>query len=300
MSRPWQYGDAPYVEIPHKHSRSGYQWRFHWELILDEAKYLVDASDGMTLRQLYYRLVSAQFLPNVQAAYSGLSRTSAQARRDGWFPSLIDQGREIARPASWKDAETAQQQLRDQFRIDRTEGQPYNLYIAVEKNALKRLLISWFDAKGLPVIALGGYGSQTIADDAYIDAMERNKDNGKENVLIYGHDFDGDGEDLARDFIKRSGCWHEVNRVALTILQVVERNLPVNPGKATSPRSKGFNAKYAEVFERLGVDSMQVELDALPPADLRTLYEEAVDGYWDEDAYEAALVREAEERDKIA
>ena len=308
-SRTWQYGDSPYVRIPHSRSRTGYQYRFHWDRILDEAKYLVEQSDGMTLRQLYYRLVSVQLIPNVQAAYSGLSRMSARARRERWFPPLIDQGREIARRAAWESAEEAQRQLRQQFRIDRTEGQPYNLYVAVEKNALKRLLISWFEDKGLPVIALGGYGSQTIADDANIDAMDRHEGNGKENVLIYGHDFDGDGEDLARDFIKRAGCFHQIHQVGLTLLQVIERSLPVNPGKETSPRTKGFNAKYRELigpeqWDKLlaayGVKSMQVELDALPPTDLRLLYEQAVAEYWDDDAYQAALDREQEERDKIA
>ena len=300
--RTWTHGDAPWVEVPskRKNSKTGYEYRFHWERILSEAEMLVHDSDGMTLRQLYYRLVSAQLLPNVQAAYSGLSRTSARARREEGFPSLIDQGREIARPFGWDTAAEAEAWLKDRFRIDRTEGQPYNLYVAVEKNALKRLLISWFHPFGLPIIALGGYGSQTIADDVYIDATKRQQQNEKPNVLVYGHDFDGDGEDLARDFIKRTGCWDEIHRVALDIQQVITYNLPVNPGKETSPRTKGFNRKYREIFDRLGVESMQVELDALPPATLRTLYEDVVANYWDNDAYDAAMDREQIESDKIS
>jgi hypothetical protein len=40
-----------------------------------------------TLRQLFYRLVAAQLIPNTDQAYRGLSRTTAEARRAGEFPS---------------------------------------------------------------------------------------------------------------------------------------------------------------------------------------------------------------------
>ena len=49
----------------------------------------------MTLRQLFYRLVSAQVIPNSQGAYKRLSALTAEARRDGDFPALIDRGRTI-------------------------------------------------------------------------------------------------------------------------------------------------------------------------------------------------------------
>jgi hypothetical protein len=48
----------------------------------------------VTLRQLFYRLVSAQVIPNSQAAYKRLSSLTAEARRNGDFPALIDRGRD--------------------------------------------------------------------------------------------------------------------------------------------------------------------------------------------------------------
>jgi hypothetical protein len=53
---------------------------------------------GVTLRQLYYRLVAAQLIPNTQNAYTSLSRNTARARREGRFPRLIDLGRQVDRP----------------------------------------------------------------------------------------------------------------------------------------------------------------------------------------------------------
>ena len=41
---------------------------------------------------------------------------------------------------------------------------------------------------------------------------------------------------------------------------------------------------------------VQVELDALPPDVLRALYADAIAEFWNDDAHEAALEREAAER----
>jgi hypothetical protein len=44
---------------------------------------------------------------------------------------------------------------------------------------------------------------------------------------------------------------------------------------------------------------VQVELEALPSGVLRDLYRDAIDPYWDADAYKAALAREAADRDRL-
>ena len=51
----------------------------------------------MTLRQLFYRLVAAEILPNTRVAYQTLSARPAAARRNGSFPALIDRTRRIHR-----------------------------------------------------------------------------------------------------------------------------------------------------------------------------------------------------------
>jgi hypothetical protein len=67
-----------------------------WPTILQHAATIVRGYDtGVTLRQLFYRLVSDQTLPNNLSAYNKLSVASAKARREGWFPDLIDTQRTI-------------------------------------------------------------------------------------------------------------------------------------------------------------------------------------------------------------
>jgi len=73
-----------------------------WPSIITRATEIVRSYDtGVTLRQLFYRLVSEKLIPNTESAYKRLSHLTAQARRAGTFPRLIDNGRYIHRPLSW-------------------------------------------------------------------------------------------------------------------------------------------------------------------------------------------------------
>src|SRR5438105_4047401 len=184
------------------------EYRYNWPLILGEAAGIVRSygeDAGVTLRQLFYRLVASERLPNTQQAYGSLSAQSAEARRGlskfyvGTFPTLMDRGRDIDRPHQWETAELAGEWLAERFMVDRSATQPVNLYVVVEKNALRSQLLQWFAPLGLPVIALGGYPSQTLADQVYEDANTRPR-KGKPNICIYAGDFDADGQDIARDF----------------------------------------------------------------------------------------------------
>lgn len=104
-------------------------------------------------------------------------------------------------------------------------------------------------------------------------------------VLVYAGDFDPSGEDILRDFVERTGyCWTEVKRVAVNADQIDEYGLVPQPGKRTDSRAAGFVARHGQL--------VQVEVEALDPADLRRLYETATFSYWDESTYEAVLERE--------
>lgn len=274
---------------------------YNWQEILPHAATVVRSyeSTGVTLRQLYYRLVAAEMLPNTQQAYSSLSERSAEARREGWFPSLIDNGRGIDRPNLWESAADAGRWLADQYMQDRARTQPVNVYVGVEKNGLKAQLFNWFSPMGLPVFACGGYASQSLADEVYEDTRQGDR-KGKPNVLIYAGDFDADGEDIPRDFAERAGCFDEVVRCALIPAQVEEFRLPPQPGKWSSARARGFAEKYADLFEDVyGLDLVQIELDALPPDDLRAIYTDAIAGHFDMDLFHEEVADERVERAKV-
>jgi hypothetical protein len=253
-----------------------------WPAIVARAAVIAASYDTpVTLRQLFYRLVAEQALPNTQVAYKTLSARTAEARREDGFPELADRGREIHRLAAWGSPQTAMAALIAQYRLDRTQGQDVSLYLAVEKAGLVSQLEAWFSDLGVPILALGGYSSQS-----YVDVVVRDADmSERPAVLLYAGDFDPSGEDIDRDFTSRCGCFDEVVRVALDRDQVEEYHLPPNPGKATDPRAVGFVARHGKL--------VQVELDALAPDLLHQLFADAVARFWDTSAFEAALASEA-------
>ena len=146
-------------------------------------------------------------------------------------------------------------------RITRSRASCPLVRAAYRKAGMVIQLQSWFGHLGIPVLALGGYSSQTYVDDVAWDAQRQ----GRDAILLYAGDFDPSGEDIDRDFEERSDCWDEVIRVALTAGQVRQFGLPPNPGKATDSRAAGFIARHGAL--------VLVELDALDPDDLRRLYQ---------------------------
>lgn len=261
----------------------------HWDgVILPKAALLVAGYDTrVTLRQLFYRLVSKGLLRNATPEYTQLSKRTADLRRTDEFPALIDRTREIIRRPSWTSPEDALAALKYQYRRDRTEGQPYSIYLGVEKAGIIEQLRLWFgDDLGIPILPLGGYSSESFEREiiTHADGYDR------PSVLLYAGDLDPEGEDIERNF-RRHTDFDEFRKVALTLEQAEQYELPPMPGKPKSSRAAGFIEKYGRLF--------QIEVDALDPNVLRELFAEAIAEYWDDDAYQAVLEREALEREQL-
>lgn len=259
--------------------------RTNWSEVLDHAANIVATytDTSVTLRQLFYRLVADGTLDNTTSRYKTLSARTAEARRAGTFPDLIDRTRSIHVARTFDSPEEATDWLARIYRRDRTEGQPWSVYLGVEKAGLVQQLDRWFGEYGIPIVPLGGYASQSYVDEVAEDVDSSNCP----SVLLYGGDFDPSGVDIDRDFTERVGRFDEVVRVALNASQVEEYQLPPQMGKSSDSRAAAFIEEHGEL--------VQVELDALDPTDLRALYAEALEEFWDESAYQQSLARE--ERD---
>lgn len=262
--------------------------RLSWPAIIEEAARIAQSFDTLvTLRQLFYRLVSASLIRNSTPTYATLSARTAAARREGGFPKLIDRGRSIHRFQTYASPEAALRETRECYRRDRTEGQDVSIYLGVEKNGIVEQLESWYGDLGVPILALGGYASQTYVDDVRADIERQDR----RAVLIYAGDFDPSGEDISRDFLHRVGTFDEVRHIAVDSEQIAKYDLAEMPGKTTDTRASGFVAKHGRLC--------QVELDALDPDVLRALYQEAIGDLWDGAAYADILAVEAEERGSL-
>jgi hypothetical protein len=262
--------------------------RLNWPDILKHGKKIVDSSViGVTLRKLFYKLFSAGILPNTSSSYKTLSDRTAKARRARTFPRLLDRTRAIIRRNEFSSAGGALATLIRCYSHDRDADQSHSLYLGVEKRGIEDLLQHWFGNMGIPILPLGGYASQTFADDVHDDIEEQ----GRPSVLIYAGDYDPSGKDISRDFIERVGNFDKVIRVALDYGQVRKFKLPEAPHKENDSR----NASFLESEGHL----MQVELDALEDEDLKKLYAEAIAKFWNPKIANRILESEARERRRL-
>jgi hypothetical protein len=278
--------------------------RLSWPPIVARAAEIVESYDiPVTLRQLFYRLVMEQLIPNTDTVYKTLSAQTADLRRTGDFPALFDRGRKIYQPLHFADPVDAMEALIGWYRLDRSAEQDVSLFLGVEKNALAGLLQAWFDDTGLPVLPLGGYSSESL------DRMvkQRVEADGRPAVLIYAGDFDASGMDIGRNFIAQTACWKQTIRIGLNEDLIEQLGLPVLQGKATDSRAPKFIERHPRIHHQyaFGRDSqgrtipVQVELDAVDPNGLRDLFQDAIDQFWDTSSFEAIVAREDADRARL-
>jgi hypothetical protein len=302
----------------------------NWAPIINQARTIVNGYQYLiTLRQLHYRLVMTQGLGyiNNQTDYKQLSALTAEGRRQGNFPALQDQTRTIHRLAHWDSPAEGIRALASQYRRNRTETQDCFLCLAGEKATLLAQMNDWFNrditnaanpadnrrALGIPIVLTRGYGSQTYTDDVKDMVLS----DGRKAVLIYAGDMDPSGEDILRDFLHRTDCFDEVEHIAVRDQQISGFGLAVNEGKPQDSRAEAFVDRYPELHGQYGLGwgkmqrvkqndgyvmrptPVQIEVEAIEPNDLRQLYQDALDRWWNQGAYDTLLDVEGEERQQL-
>lgn len=257
----------------------------------------------LTLRQIFYRLVSQLRCPNTVNAYKQLSRMLVKARERG----EVDDSRIEDRSRSelglgdygydnFEDFVDAQiERFKDSWEYWTRkvwETQERRIIIALEKDALSRLFTDISDKFRVKVFPTRGYGSYTfvkkIAEETVTD---------KPTTILYFGDYDPSGRDIERDLGDRGekyGGRFSLERIALSEEQIKEYNLPPRPEDAETlaklardSRTKRYGLEYA------------VELDALEPTVLQELIQKAIQANIDTEAWNEMLQQIKEERDEL-
>ncbi len=253
--------------------------------ILEEYK-----NDGyvLTLRQLYYQLVSKDIIPNNDKEYAKLSNILKKGRMCGIvdWAAIEDRVRVPKIPYYVDGIDDAINDTIRQYRLDRMKGQPRKVEIWVEKDALSNVLYRVSSKYHIRLMVNRGYSSVS----AMYDAFKRLNNN---DVILYFGDHDPSGMDMIRDVKERLndfGLNIDVIPVALNMDQINEFNPPPNPAKITDPRAKWYINKYGPT---------SWELDALPPKELIRLTENAVQSIIDMDIYNDMIVEEQSQIKKL-
>jgi hypothetical protein len=242
----------------------------------------------MTVRQVYYQLVSRQVVENRRTAYQGVSSALVDARRAGAIPWewIEDRLRRPRQVAMWDDlADFAKSALRS-YRRDVWATQPQCVEVWLEKDALSGIFEDVLSHYGVTLNVGRGYDGWSSIHNA-----AARYGSGEWTTILYFGDFDPSGEDMARSLRDRLAdqCSDpRIIKVALTLEDIERYDLPPNLTKTTDSRRDKFVARFGD---------LSVELDALPAEVLRQRLVDEVEQHMDLDAL--ATVRQQEERERI-
>lgn len=238
----------------------------------------------LTVRQLYYRLIATDELPdswidpeynarhglepgtkNTQKNYKRLASIISEGRMTGQiaWDAIEDRTRFLRRRREWDDARAFMSAAPQTLFLDAWKGQAVRPEIWIEKDALVGVLQPVAQEFGVPIMSTRGYLSQSEAWSTGQRLIEHRR-NGQDCVILHFADHDPSGIDMSRDLRERLSLFSasdaRVERLAFTIEQVRKLKPPPNPAKATDARFHGYKDRY-------GMDSW--ELDAVEPSALQ-------------------------------
>lgn len=237
----------------------------------------------LTVRQLYYQLVSRNMVENTQRSYKNVTSIANDARLAGLmdWDAIEDRTRSFVRRTRWESGPHILRAAADSFHIDMWRRQPRRVFVIIEKEALVGVLSPTCNKLDAPILAARGYPSCTVLRDFANEDILPSVDDQDITVLHLG-DHDPSGIDMTRDLTERISLFCrqpvELVRLALTMEQVEERQPPPNPAKTTDSR-------FQQYMEEFGTESW--ELDALPPEYLVDLVEREIRDRIDEAQWEA-------------
>ncbi len=248
----------------------------------------------LTLRQLYYQLVSRDIVPNRVQEYAKLSTLLVKGRMAGSvdWEAIEDRIRIPFLPYWVTDIEDAIQDTVEQYRLNRQEGQDVYIELWVEKDALSGVLKRITSHYHINLMVNRGYSSCTAMHDAY-KRFQKQEDEGKEVYILYLGDYDPSGLDMIRDIRERLeefGVNLIVKPIGLTRKQIDKYNPPSNPAKITDPRAKWYIEEYGNT---------SWEVDALNPKTLHQLVKNNVERLIDMNLFEKKLHKEKLDKKKL-
>lgn len=249
----------------------------------------------LTLRQLYYQFVARGLIENSQRSYKNLGEIINDARLAGLidWQHITDRTRNLRQNGHWSSPSDIMLSAAYGYAIDKWASQEYRPEVWVEKDALAGVVGTVCERLDVPYFSCRGYTSQSEMWVAAQRLLRYGRED-KTPIIFHLGDHDPSGRDMTRDIVDRltlfMGWEPELHRLALNMDQVEQYNPPPNPAKITDSRARAY-------IEEFGGESW--ELDALEPAVLADLIQQAILGVRDERAWEEAVAREQEERKQL-
>jgi hypothetical protein len=252
----------------------------------------------ITIRGAFYRAEVLGLVPKEETAVRLVQRRLLKLRRAGIVPysSIVDESRDVYGFRTYDGLEELADAAASLYRRDYWRDAEEWVQIWIEKRALAGVLSPVVaDRWGLNLYVCGGQPSESYLYRAGLDIGHR----GVPAVAYVLSDFDPAGSTIFNTLAQGTkGCPGglgrftdgvpvEVRRLALDEHQVKAWNLPTRPAKRSDSRAAKFIARHGDV---------SVELDAIPPTDLRRLVDDAIGRHMPLPRLEMLKLIEADER----
>lgn len=259
-------------------------------------------AQGFTLsvRQLYYQLVARDQIENTEKSYKRIASIINDGRLAGLidWDAIEDRNRDIEVRSRWESGASIIEACAQSYHMDMWDNQRYRVFVIVEKAALAGVLDPVCRKHDVPLLAARGYPSVSIVREMVKEHIEPALEREQRVTVLHLGDHDPSGIDMTRDLEERFQLFlpeylhdgFELNRIALSMDQINEKNPPPNPAKTTDSRFQGYRQRY-------GDESW--ELDALEPAYLSDLVEGFILLNVDDEAWETKEAEIEEVKDRL-
>ncbi|MCX8069754.1 MAG: hypothetical protein N2738_04555 [Thermodesulfovibrionales bacterium] len=246
----------------------------------------------LSLRQVYYQLVSALVIPNNRNSYIALSRLLKEARLKGLvsWDMIEDRTRQYVNNTGFDDVGGfVSQELNyflEGYKRNVMQTQPFYVEVWVEKDALSNVFRPVCSEYGISLTICKGFSSVTFLHNysrRVFSAYSRNQ----YPIVLFFSDFDPSGMSMmtaCKDTLHEMGVKGiEFKRVALTPEQIEKYDLPVSVDaiKSGDTRAKNHIQKHG---------LLAVELDAIRPDILQGIIKEAIEDVVDLDLFKQELM----------
>jgi hypothetical protein len=248
--------------------------------------------DKITIRHLFYRLVSQNVIPKLESEYKGLCGHLSKWRKSDHIPwsAFADNTRWHIAPRSFDSMEEALRNTADTYRRNLWTNQPSYIEVWVEKDAIASIVAAAANSFGVPVFVCRGFASLSSLYDA-AETFRRASEAGKKVIIYHLGDWDPSGvaagESALQTFRDEFGLELDFVRAAVTQEQIIEFALPTRPVKHTDTRAAKWTGGEC------------VELDAMRPAEIRRIVENCITRHIDQHAWEITKQAEASEREAL-
>jgi len=271
-------------------------------LVAETLKVIKEYTSKLTVRQIYYRLVSRHIIKNIQQEYKYLVGALVDARwnREIPFSAIEDRTRMfIGGDDSPTDPKSHFEQWLNAFKncanyydLPHWSDQQEYVEVWLEKQALQGVFDEVIKEWKVTLFPCRGYPSLTKLYEAAmrLKAVQRT---GRAIKILYFGDYDPSGQDIPRkveEDLTKFGIDLELEKIAITKEQIEKYEIPPFPAKTSDPRFAKFAAEYGE-------DA--VELDAIDPKVLQEIIRESITGQFDQAIRDEVEERQEKEREEI-